>query len=71
QYERAVTVDSTNAAGWEALQRVAAQAGDERRVAECLEQRARNVDAPRQRAAIYVELANVHLGNGADRAARD
>ena len=71
QYERAVTVDPTNAAAWEALQRVAAAAGDDRRVAECLEQRARNVDAPRQRAAILVELANLHTGNGADRAARD
>ena len=71
QYERAVAVDGTNAAAWEALQRVAAAAGDDRRVAECLEQRARNVDAPRQRAAIFVELANLHLGNGAERAARD
>jgi tetratricopeptide (TPR) repeat protein len=71
QYERAVTVDPTNAAAWEALQRVAAEAGDDRRVAECLEQRARNVDAPRQRAVIFVELANLHLGNGAERAARD
>jgi tetratricopeptide (TPR) repeat protein len=71
QYERAVTVDPTNAAAWEALQRVAAEAGDDRRVAECLEQRARNVDAPRQRAAIFVELANLHQGNGAERAARD
>jgi tetratricopeptide (TPR) repeat protein len=71
QYERAVSVDPTNAAAWEALQRVASAAGDDRRVAECLEQRARNVDAPRQRAAIFVELANLHLGNGADRAARE
>ena len=71
QYERAVTVDPTNAAAWEALQRVAAVAGDDRRVAECLEQRARNVDAPRQRAAILVELASLHIGNGADRAGRD
>ncbi len=71
QYERAVTVDPTNAAAWEALQRVAAAAGDDRRVAECLAQRARNVDAPRQRAAIFVELANLHIGNGAERAARD
>ena len=71
QYERAVAVDGTNAAAWEALQRVAAAAGDDRRVAECLEQRARNVDAPRQRAAIFVELANLNLGNGAERAARD
>ena len=71
QYERAVTVDPTNATAWEALQRLAAASGDDRRVAECLEQRARNVDGPRQRAAIYVELANHHLGNGAERAARE
>jgi tetratricopeptide (TPR) repeat protein len=71
QYERAVAVDGTNATAWEALQRVAAAAGDDRRVAECLEQRARNVDAPRQRAAIFVELANLHLGSGSERAARD
>lgn len=71
QYERAVTIDPTNATAWEALQRVATEQGDDRRVAECLEQRARNVEAPRQRAAIYVELANIHLGNGADRAARE
>jgi tetratricopeptide (TPR) repeat protein len=71
QYERAVTVDATNAAAWEALQRVATAAGDDRRAAECLEQRARNVDAPRQRAAIFVELALLHSGNGADRAARE
>ncbi|MDB4933268.1 MAG: domain protein putative component of TonB system, partial [Labilithrix sp.] len=71
QYERAVTVDATNAAAWEALQRVAAAAGDDRRAAECLEQRARNVDGPRQRAAIFVELAMLHSSNGADRAARE
>ena len=71
QYERAVTVDPTNAVAWEALQRVAADAGDDRRVAQCLEQRARNVDGPRQRAAIYVELANLLTTNGDDRAGRD
>lgn len=71
QYERAVAVDPTNAAGWEALQRVAAAAGDERRVAQCLEQRGRFVDGPRQRAGIYVELAQLHLRNGDERAARE
>ncbi len=71
QYERAVTVDPTNAAAWEALQHVATDAGDDRRVAQCLEQRARNVDGPRQRAAIYVELANLYATTGDDRAARD
>src|SRR5690606_6030621 len=50
QYERAVEVDPTNAAGWEALQRVAAAEGDERRVIECLEQRKKHTDVPRQRA---------------------
>lgn len=71
QYERAVTVDPSNATAWEALQRIATASGDDRRVAECLEQRARHVDSPRQRAGIFVELANVHLGNNADRAARE
>jgi tetratricopeptide (TPR) repeat protein len=71
QYERAVTIDPTNASAWEALQRVAMAGGDARRAAECLEQRARHVDGPRQRAAIFVELANLHLGNGAERAARE
>jgi tetratricopeptide (TPR) repeat protein len=70
QYERAVTVDPANAAAWEALQRVAAEAGDDRRVAQCLEQRAKSVDGPRQRAAIYVELANLYATNGDERAAR-
>lgn len=71
QYERAVVVDPTNAAAWEALQRVAADAGDDRRVAQCLEQRGRHVDGPRQRAGIYVELANLHLRAGDERAARE
>ncbi len=71
QYEKAVTVDPTNAAAWEALQRVAAAAGDDRRVAQCLEQRGKTVDGPRQRAAIYVELANLYATNGDERAARD
>ncbi|MBX3190101.1 MAG: tetratricopeptide repeat protein [Labilithrix sp.] len=71
QYERAVTIDPTNATAWEALQRVAAAAGDDRRVIECLEQRGKHVDGPRQRAAIYVELANVHRLRGDERGARD
>ena len=71
QYEKAVTVDPTNAAAWEALQRIAAAAGDDRRVAQCLEQRGKTVDGPRQRAAIYVELANLYATTGDERAARD
>jgi len=71
QYERAVAVDPTNAAAWEALQRIAAEAGDDRRVAACLSERARHVEAARPRAAIYVELANLHRQNGDERAARE
>lgn len=70
QYERAVTVDSTNAAAWEALQRLAHEAGDDRRVVQCLEQRAKH-ESPRQRAAVYVELANHHLASGDEKSARD
>ena len=64
QYERAVVVDPTNAAGWEALQRLAAEAGDDRRVIECLEQRNKHTEVPRQRAAILVELARAQLAQG-------
>jgi len=70
QYERAVTVDPTNAAAWEALQKLAAASGDDRRVIECLEQRRKHTDIPRQRAAILVELARVHQKQGDADAAR-
>ncbi len=70
QYERAVTVDSANAAAWEALQRVATSAGDDARVIACLEQRAKHVDGPRQRAGVYVELGSVQTRLGNPRAAR-
>lgn len=71
QYERAVAVDPTHAAAWEALQRVVAAAGDDRRVVACLEQRAKHVDGPRQRAAILVELAEAQQRLGDERAARE
>lgn len=70
QYEKAVQVDPTNAAGWEALQRFAVAEGDERRVIECLEQRKKHTDVPRQRAVVLVELANVHQRAGDDEAAK-
>ncbi len=70
-YERALIVDPTNAAVWEALQRLAVADGDPHRIAKCLEQRAKHVDGPRQRAAIFVELAGVHRQTGDDRAARE
>jgi tetratricopeptide (TPR) repeat protein len=66
QYERAVVVDPTNASAWEALQRIAAAAGDDRRVEECLLNRAKHENTPRQRAAAYVELAQLRARNGDD-----
>lgn len=70
QYELAVSADPTNTAGWEALQHLAALAGDVRRVIECLEQRKNHTDVPRQRAAVLVELANMHLAQGDEDVAR-
>ena len=71
QYERAVTVDSTNAAAWEALQHLATASGDKRRAIQCLEQRAKHEASPRQRAAVLVELANVHQESGDEQRARE
>jgi tetratricopeptide (TPR) repeat protein len=70
QYERAVVIDPTNAAGWEAIQKVSAEAGDDRRVIECLEQRTKHTDVPRQRAVVLVELARIHQAQGNEDAAR-
>jgi tetratricopeptide (TPR) repeat protein len=70
QYERAVVVDPTNAAAWEVIQKLAAADGDIRRVIECLEQRKKHTDVPRQRALVLVELANVHLERGDEDAAQ-
>ena len=66
QYEKAVTIDPTNAAAWEAIQRMATEAGDVHRVIECLEARKKHTDIPRQRAAVLVELARVYMEQGAE-----
>ena len=71
EYELAAEVDPTNANAWEALQKVAAAAGDHRRVLECLEERVAHLEAPRQRAAALVELAQMHAQVGNDRKARE
>jgi tetratricopeptide (TPR) repeat protein len=70
QYERAVVIDPTNVSGWEALQRIAAEAGDVRRIIECLEKRRDHTDVPRQRATVLVELGRVHLERGGHADAR-
>ena len=66
QYERAVVVDPTNASAWEAIQRIAVAAGDDRRVEECLVNRAKHENTPRQRAAASVELAQLRARAGDD-----
>ena len=63
-------IDSTNAAAWEALQKLASAAGDDRRVVQAMEQRAKH-ESPRQRAVVYVELAKHHLATGDEKSARD
>jgi tetratricopeptide (TPR) repeat protein len=69
-YEKAVSVDPTNAAAWEAIQRMASDAGDITRVIECLEQRKKHTDIPRQRAVVLVELARVQQQHGDEEAAK-
>lgn len=70
-YERAVTIDPSNAAAWEALQRTAMQANDEREVLRCLTERAKHTDGPRQRAALCVELAEASMMLGDANGARE
>ncbi len=69
-YERAVSADPTNLGAWEALQRLAEAAGDERRASQCIEQRAQHAPGPRQRAAALVELGAMQRRLGNERAAR-
>ncbi len=71
QYEKAVAADPTSVGAWEALQRLAEAAGDERRAAQCLEERAHHAPGPRQRAAALVELAAKQRILGNERAARE
>ncbi|HEY8074582.1 MAG TPA: tetratricopeptide repeat protein, partial [Labilithrix sp.] len=71
QYERAAQIDPSNASAWEALQRLAEADGDDRKVIQCLEQRAQSIDGPRQRAAVLVELARYHERRGDVRNARE
>ena len=56
-FERAVRLDSTLEAAWSALVWDARNAGDEARVTRYLEERANSADGPRQRAQLFVELA--------------
>lgn len=71
QYEKAVAADPTSVGAWEALQRLAEAAGDERRAAQCLEERAHHAPGPRQRATALVELAGKQRTLGNERAARE
>jgi tetratricopeptide (TPR) repeat protein len=58
-FERAVAIEPSNAAAWEALQRFALREGDASRAAECLLERAQNTEGMRSRASLFVELAEL------------
>lgn len=68
-YEKAVEVDRTNAAAWEALERVVRASRDERRLLHCLEERAKHTESPRLRAQVLVELAGIKKNVGDERGA--
>jgi tetratricopeptide (TPR) repeat protein len=71
QYERAVSFDPTNAAAWEALQRLAQAEGDDHRAIQCLQERKTHTEIPRQRAAVLVELAQLYTCIGDASSAQD
>lgn len=62
--ERAVVLDPSYLPAWEALQKVALEAGDERRALGCLRERAKHAQGPRARAAVLVELGIALEGSG-------
>jgi tetratricopeptide (TPR) repeat protein len=64
QFERAVAADPNNAAAWNALLWDARAAGDHRRAAAYLEDRASVTEAPRARAMLFVELAEAKKAMG-------
>lgn len=68
-FEKAVELDRTHAAAWEALEKIVRGSGDDRRLMQCLEERAKHTDAPRLRAQVLVELAALRRTAGDERAA--
>lgn len=68
-FEKAVELDRTHAAAWEGLEKIVRGSGDDRRLMQCLEERAKHTDAPRLRAQVLVELAALRRAAGDERAA--
>jgi tetratricopeptide (TPR) repeat protein len=65
-FEEAVASDPNNEAAWSALLREARTTGDASSLARYLAQRAEASEGPRQKGQLYVELAELRLGQQGD-----
>ena len=63
-YERAASIHPNTTEAWEGPERDARRAGDPKRVAMFLEKRAASTEAPRPKAQLFVELAQLHASQG-------
>ena len=63
-YERAASIHPNTTEAWEGLERDARRAGDPKRIVMFLEKRAASTEAPRPKAQLFVELAQLHASQG-------
>src|ERR1700733_12816588 len=63
-YEKAASIHPGTTEAWEALERDARRAGDPKRTALFLEKRAASTESPRQKAQLFVELAEMPVERG-------
>jgi Tfp pilus assembly protein PilF len=63
-YEKAVSIHPGTPQAWEALEKDARRAGDRKRTALFLEKRAASTESPRQKAQLFVELAEMRAEEG-------
>jgi len=68
-YDKAAELDKTNTQAWEAIERMARAARDERRLLTALEERAKYTESPRLRAPIFAELGRVRHEQGDEKGA--
>lgn len=68
-YDKAAELDKTNTQAWEAIERLARAARDERRVLTALEERAKYTESPRLRAPIFAELGRARHEQGDEKGA--
>ncbi|MGO8997343.1 MAG: tetratricopeptide repeat protein, partial [Polyangiaceae bacterium] len=63
-YERAASIHPNTTQAWEALEKEARRTGDTKRAALFLEKRAASTESPRQKAQLFVELAQTFAADG-------